>query len=144
MKAGLMEVADAYLVNKADLPGLDRLVQQLNDILEMREIPAEQRPPILTAISTAGEGIADLAACITTQLAEREQDGRLGRRRQENFRRRVKRLVEGRLQHDVWEAAGLKECLARRTEQDGSLSAYGLADEILDSYRNGRPPESGS
>ncbi|HEX5010310.1 MAG TPA: methylmalonyl Co-A mutase-associated GTPase MeaB [Planctomycetota bacterium] len=141
MKAGLMEVADLYLVNKADLPGLDRLVQQLQDILEMRELPPDQRPAILTSCATDGRGVAELAAALDAQLEARARSGLLARRRAENFERRVRRLVDGRLRHEVWEVEALGALLAERVAQGLPQAAYGLSDEILTLYRNRRPPE---
>jgi LAO/AO transport system kinase len=138
MKAGLMEVADLYLVNKSDLPGLDRLVQQLQDILELREIPPGERPPILTSCASEGRGVAELAAALAALLEARARDGRLARRRTENFDRRVRRLVDGRLRHDVWEAEGLGALLSARVAQGLPQPAYGLSDEILSLYRNRR------
>jgi len=67
--------------------------------------------------------------------------GSLARRRAENFDRRVRRLVDGRLRHDIWETLGLSEALAARIGRGGPLSAWALADEILATYRNRRPPE---
>jgi len=142
MKAGLMEVADLYLVNKADLPGLDRLVQQLQDILEMRELPPDQRPAILTSCATDGRGVAELADALDAQFEARAQSGLLARRRAENFERRVRRLVDGRLRHEVWEVEALGALLAERVAQGLPQAAYGLSDEILTLYRNRRPPES--
>ncbi len=138
MKAGLMEVADLYLVNKSDLPGLDRLVQQLQDILELREIPPGERPPILTSCASEGRGVAELAGALDALLEARARDGRLARRRTENFDRRVRRLVDGRLRHDVWEAEGLGGLLSARVAQGLPQPAYGLSDEILSLYRNRR------
>jgi LAO/AO transport system kinase len=142
MKAGLMEVADIFLVNKADLPGLDRLVQQLTDILDLREVPPEQRPPILTTVAATGAGLTELADAVDRMHEERRASGALAARRRENFEKRVRRLVDGRLHQDVWENLGLAETLAQRIGQPGPHSAYGLADEILQTYRNRRPPES--
>ncbi len=135
MKAGLMEVADLYLVNKSDLPGLDRLVQQLHDILELREIPPGERPPILVSCATEGRGVGELADTLDALCAERARDGRQARRRTENFERRVRRLVDGRLRHDVWEAEALGGLLAARVAQGLPQPAYGLSDEILSLYR---------
>ncbi len=142
MKAGLMAVADLYLVNKADLPGVDRLVEQLTDILDLRELPPGERPEILTATATSGGGIAELAARLDALHAERAASGALLARRAGNFDRRVRRLVDGRLRHDIWETLGLAEALAARVAAGGPLSAWALADEILASFRNRRPPET--
>ncbi len=147
MKAGLMEVADIYVVNKADRPGVDRLVQQLTDILDVRDIPLQDRPPILTTVATEGTGIVELAGQIDASLAEREADGRLAGRRGENLRRRIRRIVDGRLRQDVWELAGLSERLDQGTAglesgTGASVSAYGLAEEILSDYRERRHGET--
>ena len=142
MKAGLMEVADVYLVNKADLPGLDRLVQQLMDILEMREFAPGERPPVLTSCATDGRGVTELADALDAAFEARARDGRLARRRAENFDRRVRRLVDGRLRHDVWEAEGLAALLAERIGGGLPLPAHGLSDEILSLYRHRRPSET--
>jgi hypothetical protein len=49
--------------------------------------------------------------------------------------------VEGRLHQDIWEARGLSDHLDRSVARSGTLSAYGLADEILREYRAGRSME---
>jgi LAO/AO transport system kinase len=136
MKAGLMEAADVYLVNKADLPGIDRMVQQLTDILDLREAPLEERPPILTATAESGQGVADLAACLDDRLARRAANGALAARRVANLEQRVRRLVDSRLRRDGWETAGLARELAARVERQEGRSAYDLADEDMDEYRH--------
>jgi LAO/AO transport system kinase len=143
MKAGLMEVADVYLVNKADMPGLDRLVQQLTDILDLREVAPEGRPPILTSVAESGQGVPELAECLDGMRARRRASGALARRRAHNLERRVRRLVDGRLHQDLWETAGLAKALARLVRGGADRSAYGLAEEILAEYRGG-PPAEGS
>ena len=141
MKAGLMEVADLYLVNKADMPGLDRLVQQLHDILQMREFAPGEQPEVLTSCAADGRGVAELAAALDAAFTARQADGRLARRRAGNFERRVRRLVDGRLRHDVWETEGLAALLGERVAGGQPLPAYGLSDEILSLYRHRRPSE---
>jgi len=145
MKAGLMEVADVYLVNKADLPGLDRLVQQLTDILDLRDLPAESRPQILTSVASEGRGVAELAAHLDALHRERTANGQLAQRRAENLEKRVRRLVEGRLRRDLWESAGLGADLARHiatgSERGARLSAWALADGILAAWEARRSKE---
>jgi hypothetical protein len=86
--------------------------------------------------------VPELAAAVDRMHAERLASGALAERRRENFEKRVRRLVDGRLRHDIWENLGLAEGLLRRIAQPGPHSAYGLADEILATYRNRRTPES--
>jgi LAO/AO transport system kinase len=61
MKAGLLEIGDVFVVNKADRPGADDTLQQLRNMLEMRTIPEDSwHPPVLETVATNGEGIAEL------------------------------------------------------------------------------------
>ena len=61
IKAGIMEIADVFVINKADLPGADRVEQELQAMLSLG---AGRRPPILRTVATEGTGIADLAALV--------------------------------------------------------------------------------
>ncbi len=56
MKAGVMEIADVFVINKADLPGADKLAQELHDIAGER--------PILRTVASEGQGIADVLAAV--------------------------------------------------------------------------------
>jgi LAO/AO transport system kinase len=62
MKAGLLEIGDVFIVNKADIPGADDVVEQLRSILDLRRSSeAGWRPPVLKTVAVKGEGIAQLA-----------------------------------------------------------------------------------
>ena len=61
IKAGIMEIADVFVINKADLPGADRVEQELQAMLSLGQ---GKRPPILRTVATEGTGIADLAALV--------------------------------------------------------------------------------
>ncbi len=136
MKAGLMEVADLYVINKADLPGLERLVQELLDVMDLRDLPPERRPPILTTVASSGQGLAELARAIDAGLLARRASGAFAVRRSDNLERRVRRLVEGSLRRDVWETRRLSDHLHQRLAGGGTLSAYDLADDVLHLYRD--------
>lgn len=64
MKAGILEVADIYVVNKADLPSADNLATELRSIAEWRSKGGKLVPPVLLASAAQGRGVADLAAAI--------------------------------------------------------------------------------
>ena len=67
LKAGIMEIADIFVVNKADREGADRLVAQVEANLALRAYaPEEWRPPILKTMATTGMGVPELAATIWT------------------------------------------------------------------------------
>lgn len=59
-KAGIMEIADCYVINKADLPGVDKLEIEIEQMLDHVKHDAPWRPPISKTVSTRGEGIAEM------------------------------------------------------------------------------------
>ena len=94
IKAGLMEVADLFVVNKADRDGADRVVNEILQMLELGEHGA-WIPPILKTVATTGEGLDELIG----KLAEHRRflDGPEGARRK---RERTKRRIEGLVRED--------------------------------------------
>src|ERR1017187_5214742 len=63
-KAGVMEVGDLYVVNKADRPGADRVEQEISSLLSLATRPDGWRPPIIKTIATTGQGIGDLVRAL--------------------------------------------------------------------------------
>ena len=81
LKAGIMEIADIFVVNKADREGIDRLVQSVAANLTLQTFgPDEWRPPILKTVATSGQGVADLWARIC-EFRERSDKTRHSRQR---------------------------------------------------------------
>jgi len=67
LKAGIMEIADVFVVNKGDRDGADRLVSAIETTLSLREYgAAEWRPPILKTVATSGSGVSELWQAIET------------------------------------------------------------------------------
>jgi LAO/AO transport system kinase len=67
-KAGIMEIADIFVINKADSPGVERLVRQLEAMLEMG-YPGGEVPPVVRTVATRGSGVDALVAEIKKRLA---------------------------------------------------------------------------
>jgi LAO/AO transport system kinase len=80
LKAGIMEIADIFVVNKADREGADRLVQSVSAMLALQGPPTALRPPVLKTVATDGEGIGELVAAIA-RFRESAPDTRAQRRR---------------------------------------------------------------
>jgi len=115
MKAGLIEIADVLVVNKADREGADRTAQQLRSALSLR---AHDRPevPVLKTTATTGQGlqalgmaIEEIGACATARPA------------QERRRRRARYLI----------ARAAADALAERIRQDARGDLNALADAVL-------------
>ena len=74
-KAGLLEVADVFVINKADRPGVAEVHRDLEAMLDMHVAPGPWRPPIVEAVAARGEGGAD---GVGRDLRHREHISRLG------------------------------------------------------------------
>ena len=128
-KAGLMEIADVFVVNKADRPGAKDSVRELRQMLEMSE--AEWKPPIVETVATKGEGIDDLWAAVEKHRAWQEEKGLLEARRRRRVEREIREIVAERFRGKVeTEAADL---LAALTDDvvARKIDPYAAADKLI-------------
>ncbi|HEY5476894.1 MAG TPA: methylmalonyl Co-A mutase-associated GTPase MeaB [Tepidiformaceae bacterium] len=88
MKAGIIEIADILVVNKADHPGADALVGQLQALLALSP-PGMRRPPILKTIALKGEGLEAVADAVADHWAYLAESGELERQRAIDARHQV-------------------------------------------------------
>ena len=88
LKAGIIEIADVLVVNKADHPGADVLVSQLQALLALSP-PGSRRPPILKTLAMKAEGMEKLADAIADHRKYLEDSGELARQRLSNARHQV-------------------------------------------------------
>jgi LAO/AO transport system kinase len=91
-KAGLMEIADVFVVNKADRPGA---AETESDLLGMLELSSRRawRPPIVRTVATTGEGVDELFAAISEHKAHLEATGDAATRRRDRLREELRGLV---------------------------------------------------
>ena len=88
MKAGIIEIADVLVVNKADHPGADILVSQLSALLSLAP-PGSRRPPILKTTAIKGEGLAEVADAIAAHREWLVSSGELEKQRAIDARHQV-------------------------------------------------------
>jgi LAO/AO transport system kinase len=123
MKAGLMEVADIFLLNKAEREGADRLEQQLRAMLELAAHDTAWKPPIVRTTATEGKGIGALAEAIDKFRAERERSGEQRAKVLEYWKQRLMLLLEAQL-------------LTRALGGDGRRALELLASEVAERKKN--------
>ena len=99
-KAGLMEIADVFVVNKADRPGVDQTVSDLQGMLELSGARA-WRPPIVRTVATTGEGVDELFDAIASHRAHLVANGGADARRRARTREELRALVAARLDEQV-------------------------------------------
>lgn len=109
IKAGIMEIGDIFVVNKADRPGADRTVQEVTMMMSLVEEHSDWIPPIVKTVASKYEGIDDLDAAIQKHRDYLIASGELDRRNRERVRIRVEtqmkekfmeRLVGGTVSKD--------------------------------------------
>lgn len=130
-KAGLLEIADVLVVNKADRDGADDTVRDLEMMLELAG-DRDWRPPIVQTVATDSRGVDDLWRAVLDHRAYLEADGRLERRRDERLREELRAIVHERLR-----AGADERCHGERFDRlvaqvaARELDPYAAADELL-------------
>ena len=103
-KAGLMEIADVFVINKADRKGADDTRRDLEQMLDLSEIPpGAWRPPIVATVATEGKGVSDLWDLINEHRAFITSSGELERRRRFRLREELREIVARRLEQKARE-----------------------------------------
>jgi LAO/AO transport system kinase len=128
-KAGLMEIADVFVVNKADRTGAKDAVRELKQMLDMSE--ADWKPPVIETIATKGEGIDELWNAIADHRTYQEANGLLEARRLRRIEREIREIVAERYRARVeTESADL---LARLSEDVSArlIDPYAAADKLI-------------
>ncbi|MDW7650418.1 MAG: methylmalonyl Co-A mutase-associated GTPase MeaB [Bacillota bacterium] len=103
IKAGIMEIADIFVVNKADLPGADRTCSEINMMLDLGSSSRTWRPPIVRTITLDGSGISDMFGAINKHRDFLQESGHLEKVRKERIRRDVLDLIEYKIKKAVWD-----------------------------------------
>jgi LAO/AO transport system kinase len=140
IKAGILEIADVLVVNKADLAGADRLVSELRAMLQLSTTPhGAWSPPIVQTVATLGEGVSDLVDRIGEHRTYLETSGLWHARRTESARRQVRAVVEDRVQRRLEALTAGPEWRARfEAIAARELDPYSVADDVLQEVaRNG-------
>jgi LAO/AO transport system kinase len=137
-KAGLMEIADVFVINKADRPGADTTRRDLESMLDLTG-PGDDRwrPPVVSAVSTTGDGADAVWEAVVAHRRHLEQTGGLAERREQRLRDELALIVEQRLRAEAMQRL---EAAGRRALEDevvaGRLDPWSAADQVLGEAQN--------
>jgi LAO/AO transport system kinase len=142
MKAGLLEIGDVFIVNKADRRGAEELVQILENVLAMRRcLPGAWRPPVVKTVALKNEGIDVLVELLFRHRRHLESSGQLAERLARNefqfFRQLVLEMAAKFLFRDSPQLAALKEDLGRRL-----IDPYSAAERLFERFASSPPSEA--
>jgi LAO/AO transport system kinase len=133
IKAGILEIADIFVVNKADREGAEQMIRQLRAMLHLGGPPRSGwEPPILPAVAMREEGIAEIAAAVERHMAHLRESGRFAEQQRLRAAHEFQLIVQeaalerarARVSEDEWQA--LVARIARR-----ELDPYTAAGELL-------------
>ena len=93
IKAGVMEIADIFVVNKSDMDGADRLITEIQMNLDLNQDKNKVKPPILKTVGTTGEGIADLYKTIIVVQKQLQDSGMLTNKRKTRINQELQELI---------------------------------------------------
>ncbi|MFI1679840.1 MULTISPECIES: methylmalonyl Co-A mutase-associated GTPase MeaB [unclassified Streptomyces] len=134
-KAGILEIGDVYVVNKADRDGADATARELNHMLGLGESrgPGDWRPPIVKTVAARGEGIDEVVEALEKHRAWMEERGVLGERRVARASREVETIAVTTLRERIGSLHGdlRLSALAERIVA-GELDPYTAADELVE------------
>ncbi|MGW1670578.1 methylmalonyl Co-A mutase-associated GTPase MeaB [Streptomyces sp. NPDC002324] len=133
-KAGILEIGDVYVVNKADRDGADATARELNHMLGLGESrrPGDWRPPIVKTVAARAEGIDEVVQALEKHRAWMEERGVLADRRRARAAREVETIAVTALRERIGDLHGDRRlsALAERIVA-GELDPYRAADELV-------------
>ncbi len=130
-KAGLLEIADLFVINKADRPGAREARRDLEQMLDL-SAPGAWRPPVVDTTASSGEGVDDLWRAIARHRAYLVGHGLLQQQRTERLAHELRRVMVARSRADIEElAAGEEFSRAVKALAAGELDPYEAADRLL-------------
>lgn len=132
-KAGLMEIADIFVINKSDRKGADETRRDLEQMLDLSDLAHDTwRPPILSAVGTTGKGVAELWDAVLQHRTSITDSGVLAERREFRMREELRVIVARRLEQRARELTGgqrwdsLQDDVLHRR-----IDPWSAADEML-------------
>jgi LAO/AO transport system kinase len=138
-KAGILEVADVYVVNKADRDGADTTVRDLRHMMSLgeKQQPGSWKPPIVRTVAARGEGIDDLVAALDQHGDWLRESGRLDARRRVRAAEEIEALAVTALRARMGDLRGgsVLDELAGRVVA-GDVDPYAAADELVRGVRS--------
>jgi LAO/AO transport system kinase len=132
IKAGILEIADLFIINKADRPGADRLASDLEYVLSLATQDGRKKPEILKTVAVQDEGIEEVLAAVARHL-ETAGIAQRAKRRRDRAEERFTTLLAERLVATVLEQAVQRERYERIVDDIASrkLDPYSAVDELI-------------
>ena len=133
MKAGLMEIGDIFVMNKADHEGAESAAREIQDTLRLKDIPVgEWEPKVVLTSAREDMGIDELTSMIEDHRRHLETGENFAKMRKKILRSRVRNALMDRMERRLRESATVRELLEKRMESvyEGEISPYMVVREL--------------
>lgn len=136
MKAGLMEIADFFVLNKSDRPGADQAVASLQTTLMMKDHDEKSwMPGIIKTIAQENKGLTEVFNEIERHRKYLQDQNLFITKREMQAKNRIKEIVESKIREDLWNESGEKSLNSALEKVIlGNLSPYHIAEEIIENF----------
>ena len=131
-KAGLLEIADVFAINKADRPGAEETKRDLESMLDMNMSMGDWRPPVVSCVASQGEGTSDLWQEITRHRAHLDESGELKKRREHRLIEELRGVMVSRIEREVRASeSGAKWKEVKMSLLKREIDPYQAAENLL-------------
>ena len=132
MKAGLIEIADIFVINKSDREGSNRIASTLKNILHIFKKQDRREPSIFNTVAIKQEGVLELFNGIELFLRIIDKEGLLESRKLERYRKRVFDIIQNSLETSFWSSGKQKQLIELTKNIDGtSIDPHTVAKQLL-------------
>ncbi|WP_338728160.1 methylmalonyl Co-A mutase-associated GTPase MeaB [Haladaptatus sp. DJG-WS-42] len=119
LKAGILEIGDVFVVNKADLDGADRTVQELKEMIHMRDSDDEWEPLVVETVAKTGAGIEEFLSVLEDHYEHLETSGLLDEKARTRYAEEIRALLR----------ADMGTLIAKEIDEQGGIDS--LVDEVV-------------
>ncbi len=133
MKAGLMEIADIFVINKFDREGAKKFEMELRTVLSMSNSKKDWKPPVIRTVATRGEGIDELIEAIFRHYEYLKEKGILARKRRERIKREITESIKEKLWNKYFMSSRWRDLIDRCVDNviSGKETPFSVVDKIL-------------
>lgn len=133
LKAGIMEIADIYVVNKADREGVDQTVAEVQSLVEITCSDKERKTPILQTVAKEKKGVVELVDEINNHKNLIEKTNELKDLRRKRYEAELIEIIRKRLMNFIFDESTFKEKVEPLINQisNKKIDPYSAAEEIL-------------
>ena len=133
IKAGIMEIADIYIVNKADRSGVEQAVAELESLIDISSSSKDRKTPVLTTIAKQNKGIVELINEIENHKSYLKTTKKFDVKRRNRYEAELVEIIRKRLMNFIFDESTFKEKVESLIDKISKkeIDPYSAADDIL-------------